>query len=65
MEYTCDVIESMPEEVYRQLSAAYPEWGIDRIADYYMENRDSLHTAMQEEAEYPRELEEYSHDQNN
>jgi hypothetical protein len=59
MEYTCDVIESMPKPIYQQLLATYPEWDIDRIADYYMDNRDSLILEMQQEQEYLIEFEAY------
>ena len=59
MEYTCDVIDSMPEPIYHQLIADYPEWNIDRIADYYMENRDSLVEEMRLEQQWLMEIEEY------
>jgi hypothetical protein len=41
-EYVCDVIESMPKPIYHQIVDDNPEWDIDRIANYYMKNRDSL-----------------------
>lgn len=59
MEYTCDMIDSMPEPIYQQLLATYPDWNIDRIADYYMDNRDSLETEMHLEQKYLSEFEEY------
>ncbi|WP_163216433.1 hypothetical protein [Bacteroides sp. 224] len=65
MEYTCDVIDSMPEPIYHQLIADYPEWNIDQLADYYVANRDSLVKEMYLEQEYLFELEEYLSNQNN
>jgi hypothetical protein len=53
MEYANDVIESMSAPVYRQLLETFPEWSVERIVDYYMENRDSL------DQEYLIEFEEY------
>jgi hypothetical protein len=41
-EYVCDVIDSIPRQIYIQIIEENPSWDIDQIADYYMENRDLL-----------------------
>jgi hypothetical protein len=41
-EYANDIIAYMPQEIYRNISAENPGWNERKIADYYVENYDSL-----------------------
>ena len=39
MEYTFEVIESIPESILQEIKAQHPDWNLDKVADYYMKNK--------------------------
>ena len=60
MEYACNVVDSIPEEIRERIIAENPECSdIDALAAYWLTNGDSLVAEIEAEQEYERELEEY------
>lgn len=66
MEYTCNVVDSIPEEIRERIIAENPECSdIDILAEYWLTNGDSLVAEIEAEQEYERELEEYLNNDEN
>lgn len=58
LESCYDVVDDMLPEIKEMIQSEHPNWGAMEIAEFYLENRDSLESEYLAELQYEAELDE-------